>query len=342
MLHSLLYFFFLMIRRPPRSTLFPYTTLFRSDRRIFSLASHILREPPDRTDRFVPGVSASARLSRKIEPTRYGWPHPLWLRYRAAVVCAGGVRRTYAGSRRDTRTPGNLHRAAGRLRIACGENRVSIAISQPLSHSHLPRGGKRRLLYASRPGRNTVHPSPALPGWNGVHSHSIRSADHAAGDCRDEPEDDHAADNRSLGLSRRSDFEYLDPRPAHSAFRHHRRGNTGVGDRCAGVLLRVLQLAAIYVSEHSGLRRREHRTTQQREFHRQHHAADVDQFWRCNGVAADGPVHPGSLSLQRRRDDSRDSPRVLRLGRNYGLIHHCFSGAKEHGWRHHQPAQGAG
>src|SRR2546422_6173593 len=29
MLHFL-YFFFLMIRRPPRSTLFPYTTLFRS------------------------------------------------------------------------------------------------------------------------------------------------------------------------------------------------------------------------------------------------------------------------------------------------------------------------
>src|SRR5256886_9465876 len=27
-----LYFFFLMIRRPPRSTLFPYTTLFRSGR----------------------------------------------------------------------------------------------------------------------------------------------------------------------------------------------------------------------------------------------------------------------------------------------------------------------
>src|SRR5438309_12119218 len=26
------FFFFLMFRRPPRSTLFPYTTLFRSDR----------------------------------------------------------------------------------------------------------------------------------------------------------------------------------------------------------------------------------------------------------------------------------------------------------------------
>src|SRR5258707_14367241 len=30
----LLFFFFLMIRRPPRSTLFPYTTLFRSHRQI--------------------------------------------------------------------------------------------------------------------------------------------------------------------------------------------------------------------------------------------------------------------------------------------------------------------
>src|SRR6266478_3465316 len=28
---SLIFFFFLMIRRPPRSTLFPYTTLFRSE-----------------------------------------------------------------------------------------------------------------------------------------------------------------------------------------------------------------------------------------------------------------------------------------------------------------------
>src|SRR5579872_7598852 len=29
-LFSCIFFFFLMIRRPPRSTLFPYTTLFRS------------------------------------------------------------------------------------------------------------------------------------------------------------------------------------------------------------------------------------------------------------------------------------------------------------------------
>src|SRR6267378_4610966 len=33
-------FFFLMIRRPPRSTLFPYTTLFRSVRRQFDRSGH--------------------------------------------------------------------------------------------------------------------------------------------------------------------------------------------------------------------------------------------------------------------------------------------------------------
>src|SRR2546430_14775440 len=40
-----LFFFFLMIRRPPRSTLFPYTTLFRSvlARGVFSNPGNVLR-----------------------------------------------------------------------------------------------------------------------------------------------------------------------------------------------------------------------------------------------------------------------------------------------------------
>src|SRR3712207_9244154 len=38
------FFFFLMIRRPPRSTLFPYTTLFRS-RRFNFLQYQEIREP---------------------------------------------------------------------------------------------------------------------------------------------------------------------------------------------------------------------------------------------------------------------------------------------------------
>src|SRR3712207_6923931 len=35
-----IHFFFLMIRRPPRSTLFPYTTLFRSRPRITRTCTH--------------------------------------------------------------------------------------------------------------------------------------------------------------------------------------------------------------------------------------------------------------------------------------------------------------
>src|SRR5579884_238376 len=43
-------FFFLMIRRPPRSTLFPYTTLFRSPRRR-RLRAGGLRRPAGRPRR---------------------------------------------------------------------------------------------------------------------------------------------------------------------------------------------------------------------------------------------------------------------------------------------------
>src|SRR5256885_4543729 len=56
--HDIVFFFFLMIRRPPRSTLFPYTTLFRSH------------------PRFAPRKSGAAlprrqgRLQRAIEDQR--------------------------------------------------------------------------------------------------------------------------------------------------------------------------------------------------------------------------------------------------------------------------------
>src|SRR5260221_10720026 len=53
------YFFFLMIRRPPRSTLFPYTTLFRSC------------SPGCRPNAilFGPGYEASVRPARSEEHT---------------------------------------------------------------------------------------------------------------------------------------------------------------------------------------------------------------------------------------------------------------------------------
>src|SRR3712207_8354591 len=50
MYYHLFVFFFLMIRRPPRSTLFPYTTLFRSRRR--SEPAHLSPLPPLKRPRF--------------------------------------------------------------------------------------------------------------------------------------------------------------------------------------------------------------------------------------------------------------------------------------------------
>src|SRR5262245_64637217 len=63
MLSPFFIFFFLMIRRPPRSTLFPYTTLFRSD----AVTGDRLRKYPDPTGtRF---RQAAARVLRSEEHT---------------------------------------------------------------------------------------------------------------------------------------------------------------------------------------------------------------------------------------------------------------------------------
>src|SRR5438270_13317307 len=58
-LHLLIWFvfFFLMIRRPPRSTLFPYTTLFRS-RNLYLLVAVLL--------------GAVYLLARQLVASRYG------------------------------------------------------------------------------------------------------------------------------------------------------------------------------------------------------------------------------------------------------------------------------
>src|SRR3989442_6261244 len=57
--HPFVFFFFLMIRRPPRSTLFPYTTLFRS-----ADASHVLGEVGAQDAAAHPGVSEDRKSTR--------------------------------------------------------------------------------------------------------------------------------------------------------------------------------------------------------------------------------------------------------------------------------------
>src|SRR5438270_11687657 len=59
-------FFFLMIRRPPRSTLFPYTTLFRSGDGRGRVARPVLPEPDGDVDR---GALARGARPRSEEHT---------------------------------------------------------------------------------------------------------------------------------------------------------------------------------------------------------------------------------------------------------------------------------
>src|SRR5260221_4944564 len=54
---SFFLFFFLMIRRPPRSTLFPYTTLFRS------VGGAGAERPADEADRLAPGVDEHVEVA---------------------------------------------------------------------------------------------------------------------------------------------------------------------------------------------------------------------------------------------------------------------------------------
>src|SRR2546430_7490170 len=71
-----IFFFFLMIRRPPRSTLFPYTTLFRS------------RTPPRRRDR-ARGRALRARRDGSRAPSSPGRSeeHTSELQSQSNLVC---------------------------------------------------------------------------------------------------------------------------------------------------------------------------------------------------------------------------------------------------------------
>src|SRR3989442_7578793 len=74
--HSFLAFFFLMIRRPPRSTLFPYTTLFRSVLR----AGH--RRPG-----WLHGLRVVPRGRSHGQPVKRSEEHTSELQSRPHLVC---------------------------------------------------------------------------------------------------------------------------------------------------------------------------------------------------------------------------------------------------------------
>src|SRR5438552_16582470 len=64
--HLFLFLFFLMIRRPPRSTLFPYTTLFRSGGRSLGGGSLPGRRKTQESHRFRDRKSTRLNSSHQI------------------------------------------------------------------------------------------------------------------------------------------------------------------------------------------------------------------------------------------------------------------------------------
>src|SRR5216684_4248913 len=102
MLVNLIFFFFLMIRRPPRSTLFPYTTLFRSgghrDRK-----RTLVRGGPGKDARSLRSVAAADRDGRRAQGDqplglrsrrRHEYADPLGIRIvRRRFVCVAVARR---------------------------------------------------------------------------------------------------------------------------------------------------------------------------------------------------------------------------------------------------------
>src|SRR5688572_31822767 len=63
--HCIFLFFFLMIRRPPRSTLFPYTTLFRSIGDVVNVSARLMQAAKGRV--------LCGETTRKIAGERIKW-----------------------------------------------------------------------------------------------------------------------------------------------------------------------------------------------------------------------------------------------------------------------------
>src|SRR3712207_8773812 len=82
-------FFFLRIRRPPRSTLFPYTTLFRSRRRRAARVGPPRRRTPPRPGRRRRGGAAPGRRGGRSSrrPAARSEEHTSELQSRQYLVC---------------------------------------------------------------------------------------------------------------------------------------------------------------------------------------------------------------------------------------------------------------
>src|SRR6476620_2836241 len=139
-------FFFLMIRRPPRSTLFPYTTLFRSVEAIGGAAVyHILDTNPDvaRTDR------KSTRLNSSHANISYAVFCLKKKKKQENAICVKSQRRRVPGSRQ-----------------VCCTRQLSppsvLGVAHLLGFASLCRLGIFFFLMIRRPPRSTLFPYTTL------------------------------------------------------------------------------------------------------------------------------------------------------------------------------------
>src|SRR6266480_7025597 len=145
------WFFFLMIRRPPRSTLFPYTTLFRSTRRV---VKDYANDGPIVED-FVARHTGTS-------DSQYGirWEVRTWWNRRPAI--SGGRAPRCATPRERERRPEGAHkrcRVRQRTR-AYASDRTASTLTAPLRtvqcRAQRPSGSPLGL----QPGDHTTAPFP--------------------------------------------------------------------------------------------------------------------------------------------------------------------------------------
>src|SRR5438067_13907607 len=97
------FFFFLMIRRPPRSTLFPYTTLFRSDYmwRVYANDPHARINLGIRR-RLAPLLANSRRKMELLNTMLFSMPGTPIIYYGDEIGMGDNI---YLGDRNGCRTP---------------------------------------------------------------------------------------------------------------------------------------------------------------------------------------------------------------------------------------------
>src|SRR6266498_5962632 len=98
-----------MIRRPPRSTLFPYTTLFRSAVRGLDLDAATL-DDDDRVPPLESAIEVGGARREGDHPTSKRWWKPLAPRGQRGPVVHHGVRSSQRQRKAERREHGRLER----------------------------------------------------------------------------------------------------------------------------------------------------------------------------------------------------------------------------------------